>query len=58
MNRLLALLTSVSDGIEVDWDKEEAASESEAAFIARRPRWNASALRPNPLLNWPRWHFK
>jgi len=30
MNRLLALLTSVSDGIEVDWDKEEAASESEA----------------------------
>ena len=30
MNRLLALLTSVSDGIKVDWDKEEAASDSEA----------------------------
>ena len=30
MRRLLTLLTSVSDGVEVDWDKEEAASESDA----------------------------
>ena len=30
MNRLLSLLTSVSDGVDVDWDKEEAETDSEA----------------------------
>jgi eukaryotic-like serine/threonine-protein kinase len=30
MNRLLSLLASVSDGVDVDWDKEEAETDSEA----------------------------
>ena len=30
MNRLLSLLTSVSDGVDVDWDKEEAATDRDA----------------------------
>jgi serine/threonine-protein kinase len=30
MNRLLTLLTSVSDGVDVDWDREEAATDTDA----------------------------